>query len=94
MAIEHATQRLFHTEFGCMIISALFGIGLAFIFSNVCKGNSCLIVNAPDINDIKGKVFQIQDECYIYTPQVASCDLIASAPSPTSLYQHIYSNKQ
>jgi hypothetical protein len=85
MAINRITDRLFHTEFGCMIISGVFGLGLAFIFSNVCKGKNCVVITSPDLNDIKGKIFQIQDECYTYTPKIVSCDVSNSTPS----IQHI-----
>jgi hypothetical protein len=66
-----------------MIVSALFGIGFAFMFSQACKGTNCVVINAPDINTVKDKVYKIQDECYTYTPQVASC---SGAPS----VQHVY----
>ena len=78
MPIEQITQRLFHTELGNMIVSAIFGIGLAFIFSRACKGNNCIIIRAPEINEIKDKVFQIQDECYKYTPKIVPCNISPS----------------
>jgi len=83
MAINRITEKLFHTEFGCMIISALFGLGFAFIFSNVCKGKNCIIITSPDVSDVKDKIFQIQDECYSYKPKIVSCE--SSSPS----MQHI-----
>jgi hypothetical protein len=83
MSFKLITERLFHTPEGNMILSALFGIGFACIFSQACKGNNCVIINAPPIDDVKNKVFKIQDECYTYTPHIASC---SSSPS----VQHIY----
>ena len=78
MSLERITQRLFHTELGNMIISSLFGVGLAFIFSRACKGNNCVIIRAPEIDQIKDKIFQIQDECYTYTPKIIPCNLSPS----------------
>lgn len=78
MSIEQITQRLFHTEMGHIIISSLFGVGLAFIFSRACKGDHCVIIRAPDIDEIKNKIFQIQDECYKYTPKIIPCNLSPS----------------
>lgn len=78
MPIEQITQRLFHTELGNMIVSALFGVGLAFIFSRACKGNNCVVINAPEIDEVKDKIFQIQDECYTYTPKIVPCNISPS----------------
>jgi len=82
-SLKIVTERLFHTKAGNMIVSALFGIGFAFIFSQACKGANCVVINAPDINIVKNKVYKIQDECYTYTPHVVSC---TGAPSS----QHVY----
>jgi hypothetical protein len=79
MSLKQVTERLFHTEPGNMIVSALFGIGFAFMFSRACKGANCIILHAPPIDDIKDKIFQIQDECYIYTPKIVSCNSSPSA---------------
>jgi len=77
MPIEQITQRLFHTEIGNIIVSAIFGIGLAFIFSRTCKGNDCVIIRAPEIDEIKNNIYQIQDECYTYTPKIIPCNHIS-----------------
>lgn len=78
MPIEKITYRLFHTEFGNALISALFGVSVAFLFARVCKGDNCINIKAPEINEVKDKIFKIQDECYIYTPKMVSCN---SSPS-------------
>jgi hypothetical protein len=78
MTIEKITERLFHTETGNIIISGLFGIGLAFMFSRACKGNNCIIIQPPNIDDVKDSIYQIQDECFKYNPKAIQCN---SAPS-------------
>ena len=78
MPIQQITQRLFHTEFGNMLLSALFGVSLAFLFARVCKGDSCINIKAPKITEVKDKIFKIQDECYVYTPKMVPCN---SSPS-------------
>jgi len=82
MSLEKVTQRLFHTKSGNMIVSALFGIGFAFMFARACKGAHCVVIHAPKINDIKDKVFQIQDECFTYTPTMVDCN----SATPASQY--------
>ena len=72
--ISHITERLFHTNTGCTIISALFGVALAFMFQRVCKGSQCLIVKSPPPADIDDYVFQNGDVCYEYKPKIVECD--------------------
>ena len=51
--ISHISERLFHTEIGCIIISAIFGIALAFMFQRVCKGDSCIIIKNPPQKELE-----------------------------------------
>jgi hypothetical protein len=80
MSLEKVTDRLFHTKPGNMIVSALFGVGFAFMFSRACKGANCVVIHAPKMEEVKDKVFQIQDECFTYTPKMVSCN----SGTPTS----------
>jgi len=84
-ALERVMNRLFHTDVGNMFISGIFGISLAFMFAKVCKGDNCVVIEAPKITDVKDKIFQIQDECYTYTPHAVACDSHAS-PSTKHIY--------
>lgn len=69
------SERLFHTEIGCTILSALFGVALAFMFQRVCKGQQCYVAKSPPSKDISKYVYEIEGEgCFKYTPKVVSCN--------------------
>jgi hypothetical protein len=72
-------DRLFYTNFGQIMISALFGISLALIFNRVCKDN-CIIYFAPKHDDINDKVFKLDDTCYKYSTINVPCNDKAIEP--------------
>ena len=74
MSLEKVTNKLFHTDSGNIIVSVLFGIGFAFMFARACKGDSCIDIHAPKMEEIRDKTYQIQDECYKYTPKMVACN--------------------
>ena len=71
--ISHITERLFYTEVGCVIISTIFGVALAFMFQRVCKGSSCTLVKSPPQHDIDDYVYQNDGTCYKYKVKVVDC---------------------
>ena len=74
--LSHVTERLFHTEMGCTIVCALFGVALAFMFQKVCKGAHCSISKSPPVEDINKYIYEIDGEgCYKYTPKVVDCKI-------------------
>ena len=48
--------KFLHSQSGKILISILWGFGLACLFRKVCRGRNCIIYNAPDPNEIK-KIF-------------------------------------
>jgi hypothetical protein len=72
-------DRLFYTNFGQIMISALFGISLALVFNRVCKEN-CIIYFAPKHDDINDKVFKLDDTCYKYKTVNVPCNDKAIEP--------------
>ena len=73
MKIKDIINRLFYTETGQAIISAIFGISLALIFKRVCKEN-CVLYIAPNNDDINGKVFKFEEGCYKYSKETVKCN--------------------
>jgi hypothetical protein len=71
--ISHMTERLFHTEMGCVIISAIFGVALAFMFQRVCKGTECVVVKNPPQDEIDKYVYQNDGICYKYNVKIVDC---------------------
>ena len=66
-------KRFTDTLFGRILISILLGLGLATLFRKVCKDRKCMIFRAPDISNIKDKIFKYNDKCYQYTEKSQSC---------------------
>ena len=74
LSLTHITEKLFHTEVGCTIVSAIFGVAVAFMFQRVCKGANCMLYKSPPEKEIKDIVYEIPgDSCYIYKPKVVKC---------------------
>lgn len=73
MKIKDIISRLFYTETGQTLISALFGLSLALIFKRVCKEN-CVLYIAPNNNDIDGKIFKFEEQCYKYSKINVKCN--------------------
>lgn len=66
-------HRLFYEREGQIVVSALFGLALALIFRRVCTGD-CVLYFAPNVSDIQGKTFILEDTCYKYSPYAVKCN--------------------
>jgi hypothetical protein len=76
--VRLAINKLFYTQEGQFITSALFGLAFAFLFKKVlfkkvCKDN-CTIYYAPHVEEVDHKIFKLEDTCYKYTPYMVKCD--------------------
>jgi hypothetical protein len=69
------TNRLLDNKISVIIVSAIFGLGLASIFRQVCKGRSCIIINGPSTKEINEYFYKIGSDCYKYIPYVVDCDI-------------------
>tara|TARA_B100000530_G_scaffold206723_1_gene132092 strand:- start:524 stop:763 length:240 start_codon:yes stop_codon:yes gene_type:complete len=68
-------ERVLHTKFGQILLSAVLGFGLASLFRKACKDRDCLIFKAPEQSKINEKIFKFDDKCYKFTPEVKRCDM-------------------
>ena len=66
-------KRLLYGDVSKIFISVLLGLGLATLFRKVCKDRKCMVFRAPDISNIKDKIFKYNDKCYQYTEKSESC---------------------
>jgi len=73
MNIRYVVDRLFYTEMGQIIVSAIFGMALALVFNRVCKDN-CTLYFAPKYNEINDNIFKIEDTCYKYKTVNVLCN--------------------
>ena len=65
-------DKLLYTYNGQLTMSVLFGLAIAFIIRPVCK-NNCRLYQAPDMEDIQGKTFDVDGTCYNYTAIPCEC---------------------
>jgi len=66
-------DKLFYDNKGQILVSAIFGLALALMFTRVCKDN-CIIYYAPKPEEVINKTFKIEDTCYKYKIQPAKCN--------------------
>jgi hypothetical protein len=84
-------KRLLYTPAGKILISVIFGLGLAALFYKACDDKSCLVFQGPIISDMDGKITQYGDgECYQNEVIQTKCDpnkqqLDISKEAPTVL---------
>lgn len=76
MRTDHMSKmvnRLFYTKLGQVFISILFGVSLALMFHQACKGRKCMIYVSPPSKDINGKIYEVGGKCYQYVPDIVPC---------------------
>ena len=56
-----------------IIISIVWGLGLATLFQRICKERNCIIMKGPNPNTIKNQMFKYNNKCYIYHPELSKC---------------------
>ena len=47
-----------------ILISLIWGIGLAILFRRVCQGDNCIIVNAPQTLTSQNNIIRDKNKCY------------------------------
>ena len=57
-------RRLIYSKFGKVVVSILLGLGLATLFRKVCNERNCMVFKAPQLSEIKDKVFKFDNKCY------------------------------
>lgn len=68
---------LLKTKTGKIILSILWGLGLACIFKKVCSGRKCIVYKAPLPNNIISNVYMHDGKCYKYLVNTTKCTVNA-----------------
>ena len=66
-------NNILREKYGKIILSVLWGLGLATIFRRVCKGRSCIVIKGPKPKDVDDKIFRFNKKCYQYNSEASSC---------------------
>ena len=61
---------------GKIMLSIIWGFGLAALFRRACNGRSCIVYMAPHPSDIQGRVFKHGEKCYKYSMKRSNCDTV------------------
>lgn len=67
-------MNIFKTDTSKMIISILWGLGLATMFQKICNDQKCIIYQAVDPNTIKNNIYNHNGECIQFEPELTTCD--------------------
>mgnify|MGYP001091587928 CR=1 FL=1 len=59
---------------GRIIISILWGLGLATLFRKVCVGRSCIVIKAPNIKTIQKNIYDFEGKCYKFNSTITKCN--------------------
>ena len=60
-------------SWGCVLVSALLGLGLATMFHQVCAGRNCVIVKGPSVDYVTKHMWRSGTDCYKYRVQPVNC---------------------
>lgn len=67
-------KRILESKIGAIVLSVILGLGLAAVFRQVCKGNECIVVEGPKLDDVDKYYYKIDNDCFKYTPYVTKCE--------------------
>ncbi len=66
--------KLLESKTGVIIMSVIWGLGLACMFRKVCKDRDCIVYNAPNMEEIKKNIFLFDKKCYKYKSETTKCN--------------------
>ena len=64
----------FNTKIGSILLSILWGLALALLFRESCKGKRCITYKPPCPKYINKNIFNYNKKCYKYKHSIVSCD--------------------
>ena len=66
--------KFFDSERGSIILSILWGFGLATLFQKVCEDRSCIVIKGIPPGRIENRVYNYNNKCYKYVHHAVECD--------------------
>ena len=64
---------LMKTEFGSVLISIIWGFGLAMLFRRTCKNRNCIVVKAPDVKKVENQIYKFDSSCFTFQTNPSQC---------------------
>ena len=67
---------IFHSHTGRILISIVWGLGLAAMFRRVCKDRSCIVYQSPNPDWMKQQILKTKksNSCYQMTTELSECE--------------------
>lgn len=62
-----------NNDLGAIVVSVILGLGLAVILRATCRGESCVVIQSPPLEQIHKHIYKIDDQCYKYTSYAVGC---------------------
>lgn len=66
-------DRITGDEKSRVILSLIWGFGLAMLFYRSCRQRDCIILRGPKPSDMEDKIYTFDDKCYKYTAKTTTC---------------------
>lgn len=66
-------DQLFKTKTGKVVLSVIWGIGIAALFYMATKNGGLMVVKAPNAEEVQSNVYQFEKDCYTFSPYPAKC---------------------
>lgn len=67
-------MNFFKSKTGIILVSILWGLGISSLFRKACTTRNCIVLKAPNPNDIVKKIYQNKNQCYTFIPQSSTCN--------------------
>lgn len=65
--------KILKSKHGKIIISIIWGLGLAALFRKVCEGRNCLVIKGPKPTEVDNKIYKFDNKCYKYNSYTTKC---------------------
>ena len=70
-------DKILKSKHGKIIISIIWGLGLAALFRKVCEGRKCLVIRGPKPKEVDNKIYKFDDKCYKYNSYTTKCAAVS-----------------
>ena len=65
---------ILNSRSGQIMISIIWGLGLASLFRKACVGRNCIVIKGPNPNQVKNQIFKYDGKCFKFTPYASKCE--------------------
>jgi len=66
-------EKMTQAETGQILISIIWGLGLAAFFKRACNGRQCIILQGPPPDEITGNIYKFEEKCYKFQTEPTRC---------------------